>query len=132
MDIVNRNKGFTLIELLVVIAIIGILSTVVLTSLGSARAKARIAAARQTLRGVQPALIICLDGSAAITPANATAPVAGGDICGAGATDPKWPALPSGWSYVAATWASDTSADTFSVAATGDSTTITCTETSCN
>ena len=50
----NRlNRGFTLIELLVVIAIIGILSSVVLASLNTARGKGADAAVKSNLNNIR-------------------------------------------------------------------------------
>lgn len=57
----NVNKGFTLIELLVVVAIIGILSSIILSSLGSARDKAKIAKAKSDLRQISNAMYLLAD-----------------------------------------------------------------------
>jgi prepilin-type N-terminal cleavage/methylation domain-containing protein len=56
MSIFKKEKGFTLIELLVVIAIIGALSSVVLSSLNSARGKARDAKRQSELDSMNTAL----------------------------------------------------------------------------
>lgn len=53
---IKQTKGFTLIELLVVIAIIGLLSSVVLASLSTAREKARDARRLSDIDQIQVAL----------------------------------------------------------------------------
>lgn len=52
----RKTKGFTLIELLVVIAIIGLLSTLAVVSLNSARQKSRDARRVSDIKQVQSAL----------------------------------------------------------------------------
>ena len=60
-NISKRERGFTLTELLVVIAIIGILSSVVLASLNSARAKGRDAKRVSDIKQLQLALEFYFD-----------------------------------------------------------------------
>ena len=88
-----RNKyGFTLIELLVVIAIIGILSSVAIVNLNSARDKARLAAAQAWGTSLAPAIILCGDETNGAMTVGAI--TAGAAICTVG-SGPNWPAFPS-------------------------------------
>ncbi|KKT82505.1 MAG: hypothetical protein A3B99_03035 [Candidatus Yanofskybacteria bacterium RIFCSPHIGHO2_02_FULL_44_12b] len=74
----NLSKGFTLVELLVVIAIIGVLATLVLLQLGTARAKARDAKRIADVSQLRTAVELFFDDNAGIYPI--------GPLCNVGAT----------------------------------------------
>jgi len=112
----KRSRGFTLIELLVVVAIIGLLSSVVLTSLNTARVKARDARRVADLHSLELAVLLYYDATGAYPNSDTTA---AGDWSAAYKTQlapylsqpPKDPLANNAQRYYASyrmTWAPDT------------------------
>jgi len=105
----NGHRGFTLIELLVVIAIIGILSSVVLASLNSARQKSRDAKRVSDIKQIQLALELYFDANGSY-PTALSALTTGGHI----AAIPTDPVGAAAYTYVPLATSSATTACTSS------------------
>lgn len=81
----NFKKGFTLIELLVVVAIIGILASVVLASLNTARSKGADASIKANLANIRAQAEILYDTAGSYTGLCANATVAAATAAAASA-----------------------------------------------
>lgn len=76
----SNKKAFTLIELLIIIVIIGILLSVIIVSLISARNRAKDASFKTVASNIQTALTSCCISSAVLT----NPITAGGIVCSVG------------------------------------------------
>lgn len=115
--------GFTLIELLVVIAIIGVLASIVLASLNSARRKSRDARRITDLKQIQLALELFFDGASppqyplATVTCDATN-ARGLEVLSAGGYIPQVPRDPQGGCYQYTSNASPATRMTYHLGAT--------------
>lgn len=91
----KTRRGFTLIELLVVIAIIGILASIVLASLNTARVKSRDARRIADIKQIQLALALYYDSHSSSYPSTLAPLATAGDI----PTVPVDPSTGAGYAY---------------------------------
>jgi prepilin-type N-terminal cleavage/methylation domain-containing protein len=91
----KKQKGFTLIELLVVIAIIGLLSTIVMVSLNTARRKARDTRRKTDISQIQKGLAMYYD-KYGVYPSEDCCDSSIGSCC-----DPGCPCGGADWNYSA-------------------------------
>lgn len=126
-------RGFTLVELLVVIAIIGILASIVVTSVSSSQERGSRTNTLATLRSVNPVILTCSAAGGNVVHSGGT-PVATNPICYgatvttpyAGFTNDRWPTLGNGWAYSATAGVSNNRPTTYGATKTGQSA-VTCT-----
>jgi prepilin-type N-terminal cleavage/methylation domain-containing protein len=99
----TQNSGFTVLELLIVIALLGIFSSVVIATVGSARQKGVDGIALTTLKGTYPLVFDCIaNGQVLGTMSVHGTSGGGGSICPIGPVVP-WPKLPGTWTWLAGT-----------------------------
>ena len=96
----KTKKGFTLIELLVVIAIIGLLSTLAVVALNSARQKARDAKRVADVKQMQTALELYFNDENSYPALGTCLGTLGTDDCKTLSSDGGWSDTPLGTTYM--------------------------------